>query len=417
MNNLLDVNYMLTNISLLTVFKNFLVDSIGIKFVVLLEAIKEEDEFQRVVELYTDLISELYSSEFKGDWSKFVRDFVLTDNNVVSVDCSKGLADKIPPFIVGAFEYELRILSDIASVSFDDVVEILKAHYPSFSTAINSLPMFDSYKLLFTKDQIQANYKQDGYGIISKYFAFKFDLNLELKPVKSPDEISLDDLKLYDYQKNLLKDNTLAFVKGKKANNVLLYGDRGCGKSSLVKAVANEYKNLGLKIVQVYKENLSEIEGLCDYLSKFPSRFILFIDDLVFDENDPDFSSCKALLEGSISKHPDNIVIYTTTNRRHLIKESFSSRQGDEVHLNDTMDEAASLSDRFGLTITFSSPDKKNYLEIVKILAEEMNLNFNIQELHKEAEAFALLKGNRTPRVARQFLVDYLQKSLNSWTF
>ena len=97
-----------------------------------------------------------------------------------------------------------------------------------------------------------------------------------------------------------------------------------------------------------------------------------------------------------------------------MIKESFSSRQGDEVHLNDTMDEAASLSDRFGLTITFSSPDKKNYLEIVKILAEEMNLNFNIQELHKEAEAFALLKGNRTPRVARQFLVDYLQKSLNS---
>ena len=407
MNNLSDVNYMLTNIAVLTVFKNFLVDSIGIKFVLFLESIKEDDDFQRVIELYSDLISELYSSEFRGDWSKFVRNFVLTDNNIVSIECSKGLANKIPAFILGAFEYELRILSDIASVSFDDVKELLKSHYPSHSTTINSLPTFDSYKLLFTKDQIQSNYKQDGYGIVSRYSAFKFDLDLELKPVLNPDEISLDDLKLYDYQKNTLKNNTLAFIKGKKANNVLLYGDRGCGKSSLVKAVANEYKNLGLKIVQVYKENLSEIEGLCEYLSNFPSKFIIFIDDLVFDENDSEFSSCKALLEGSISKHPENIVIYTTTNRRHLIKESFSSREGDEVHLNDTMDEAASLSDRFGITITFSSPDKKDYLEIVQMLADEMKLEYDKDKLFKEAEAFALLKGNRTPRIARQFLVDF----------
>lgn len=408
MSNLVDVNNMLTNISVLAVFKNFLVDEGGIKFVVFLEAIKENDDFAKIAELYSDFISEIYRSEFKGDWSSYVRNFVLTDNNTVAIECSKGNFSEIPAFIMGAFEYELRILSDIASVKFEDIRELLMSHFPENKDAINTLPTFDSYKLLFTKDQIQNSYKTDGYGIISRYYAFKFNSNLEIKPVLKPDTISLDDLKLYDYQKNILKNNTLAFLKGCDANNILLYGDRGCGKSSSVKALVNEYKNLGLKIIQVYKENLADIEDLCEYLADFPSKFIIFIDDLVFDENDPDFASCKAILEGSLAMRPSNVLIYATTNRRHLIKETFTSREGSEVHLNDTMDEAASLSDRFGITITFSSPDKKNYLEIVKKLADEMKFEYDEKTLFKEAEAFALLKGNRAPRIARQFLIDYM---------
>ncbi|MDO5438016.1 MAG: DUF815 domain-containing protein, partial [bacterium] len=192
----------------------------------------------------------------------------------------------------------------------------------------------------------------------------------------------------------------------------LLYGDRGCGKSSLVKAVANEFKKMGLKIVQVYKESLQNIEELSEYLSDFPSKFIIFIDDLVFDENDPMFASCKALLEGSLARHPENVLIYVTTNRRHLIKESFTSREGSEIHMNDTMDEAASLSDRFGITITFSSPDKKDYLEIVRRLADEFKLKYDEKNLFKEAEAFALFKGNRAPRIAKQFLIDYMAGNL-----
>ena len=412
MNNLIDINYMLANISTLAVFKNFLTDPVGVKFVIFLEAIKENDDLQAVIEFYSDFISELYKSEFKGDWSAYVRDFVLCDENPVSVECAKGLLSSIPVFIMGAFEYELRILSDIASIKFEDVREALSILYPDSRKLvfINSLPTFDSYKLLFTKDQIQNSYKTEGYGVLSKYTAFKFNDEFQLVPVIKQDDIKLDDLKLYKYQKNILINNTLGFLKGKKANNVLLYGDRGCGKSSLVKAISNEYKNMGLKIIQIYKENLNHIEELSEFLSKFPSKFIIFIDDLVFDENDPMFASCKAILEGSLSKHPDNILIYATTNRRHLIKETFTSREGSEIHMNDTMDEAASLSDRFGITITFSSPDKKDYLQIVKQIADDEKIDYDEDKLFKEAEAFALLKGNRAPRIARQFLIDYMNR-------
>lgn len=414
MNNLIDVNHILTNISSLAVFKNFLNDSIGVKFVVFLESIKENKDFQSVIELYTDFISELYNSEFKGDFSSCIRNFVLSDENIVSIECAKNNISSIPMFVMGTFEYELRILSDIASIKFEDVKELLSLHFRENETTIfiNSLPAFDSYKLLFTKDQIQNSYRTEGYGKISKYSAFKFNSDFELIPVQNQDNISLPDLKLYDYQKETLIKNTLSFLKGNKANNVLLYGDRGCGKSSLVKAIANEYKNMGLKIIQVYKENMNYIEKLSEYLSNFPSKFIIFIDDLVFDENDPMFSSCKAVLEGSLIKHSDNVLIYATTNRRHLIKETFKSREGDEVHMNDTMDEAASLSDRFGITITFSSPDKKDYLEIVRQIADEEKIKYDEKELYKKAEAFALLKGNRAPRIARQFLIDYISSGI-----
>ena len=410
MNNLTDTEGILNNLGAIAVFKNIFNDNIISKFLLFLDSINQNPEISETVENYADFISELYQSEFMGDWSSYIRNFVLTDENVVSINCAKNNTDKIPDYIMGAFEYELRILSDVASVSFEDVREILNIKYPSNSALINSLPVFDSYKLLFTKDQIQSSYKQEGYGVISKYYTFKFDGNLNVVPVKNPDNVKFSDLKLYEYQKEILKTNTISFIKGNPSNNILLYGDRGCGKSSSIKALVNEYHHMGLKVIQVYKNNLDKLEKLEEYLSGFPSKFIIFIDDLVFDENDPEFASAKAILEGSLSKHPDNVLIYATTNRRHLVKETFSSREGNEVHLNDTMDEAASLSDRFGITITFSSPDKNKYLEIVKQLKDEMNIKADEETLFKEAEAFAILKGTRCPRVARQFLYDFASK-------
>lgn len=410
MNNLTDTEGILNNLGAIAVFKNIFNDNIISKFLLFLDSINQNPEISETVENYADFISELYQSEFMGDWSSYIRNFVLTDENVVSINCAKNNTDKIPDYIMGAFEYELRILSDVASVSFEDVREILNIKYPSNSVLINSLPVFDSYKLLFTKDQIQSSYKQEGYGVISKYYTFKFDGNLNVVPVKNPDNVKFSDLKLYEYQKEILKTNTISFIKGNPSNNILLYGDRGCGKSSSIKALVNEYHHMGLKVIQAYKNNLDKLEKLEEYLSGFPSKFIIFIDDLVFDENDPEFASAKAILEGSLSKHPDNVLIYATTNRRHLVKETFSSREGNEVHLNDTMDEAASLSDRFGITITFSSPDKNKYLEIVKQLKDEMNIKADEETLFKEAEAFAILKGTRCPRVARQFLYDFASK-------
>lgn len=410
MNNLSNVNSMLSNISVLTVFKNFLTDNICEKFLVLLEGMEDDLDFNKIAELYTDFVCSLYNFKFRGNWSKYIENFIVTDENPVSVECAKGSSKNLPDFILGAFEFELRILSDIASIDFQDIKEVFLERYPDAEDTINSLPVFNAQKMLFTKDCVQKYYKKEGYGAISTGFAFKLGTAMQLFNVSVPDEISLDNLKLYDYQKNILLKNTEAFIRGKKANNVLLYGDRGCGKSSLVKAVANKYKESGLKIIQVSKENMSDLEQLSEYLAGFPSKFIIFIDDLVFGENDPMFSSCKALLEGSLAKHPENIIIYVTSNRKHLIKESFTSRAGDEVHLNDTMDESASLSDRFGITITFSSPDKKDFLQIVKLLADEYKIECDREILFKKAEAFAMLKGNRTPRTAEQFLTDYMSE-------
>lgn len=409
MENLMQIENILMDISSFVIFKNFLSDSVCFKFINFIKTLKSEKNFTKAIEVYSDFISELYKSEYKGDWSSYIRNFVLTDENVISTEWAKSCSPKVPLYIENAFEHELNVLSEIASFSYEDIKALFSDIFSQNEKAsyINNLPEFDSYKLLFTKDKIQNSYKTKGYGVIKKYFAFKYDKNGVLSPVHEPDSISLNDLKLYDYQKNILKNNTLSFIKGESANNVLLYGDRGCGKSSLVKAVANEYKKSGLRIIQIYKDSLAEVEKLFDYLSKFSSKFILFADDLVFDENDPVFASSKAILEGTISRCPDNVLIYATTNRRHLVKESFKAREGDEIHLNDTMDEAASLSDRFGITITFSSPDKKNYLKIVKMLADEMQFNYDEETLFREAESFALLKGNRAPRIARQFLIDY----------
>lgn len=403
MNNLIDIDNMLINIASLTVYKNFLTCGAGVKFLIFLEAVQNEDSFVTCAEFYSDFVSELYTGEFRGNFSSTIQDFIFCDENPVSIDCAKGHAEDIPTFIMGAFEFELRILSDIASITFADIRELLNLRYPDFKTAVNSLPSFESSKMLFTKDIVQSQYKKAGYGLVSKHFAFKLDDKSSLIPVKNADNIKLSDLKLYFYQKDILLKNTQAFVSGKACNNVLLYGDRGCGKSSSVKAVVNEFKDSGLKIVQLVKNQIGELPDLIEFLANFPSKFIIFIDDLVFNENDSDFAAAKAVLEGSLAKRPDNTVIYATTNRRHLVKETFSGREGDEVHINDTMDEAASLSDRFGITITFSSPDKKDYLEIVRMLAIEAGITPN-EDLSKQAEAFALLKGTRAPRIARQFL-------------
>ena len=217
-------------------------------------------------------------------------------------------------------------------------------------------------------------------------------------------------MKHYEREQKIVIDNTLGFLKNKPYNNVLLYGDRGTGKSSTVKAIVNEYYNKGLRVIQVYKDNLRHLDTLMHLINDIPLKFIIFIDDLTFNEND-DFGALKALLEGSLSKQPDNMVIYATTNRRHLVKESFTARQGDEVHLADTIDETVSLSDRFGITVTFSMPNKDNFLAIVKEIKEDRKLKISDDELFLGAERFALSKGKRSPRLARQY-IDYLQARL-----
>ena len=198
--------------------------------------------------------------------------------------------------------------------------------------------------------------------------------------------------------------NTRALLEGKPANNVLLYGDAGTGKSSAIKAIANAFADQGLRLVEVKKNQLYQIPDLMDALASNPLKFILFIDDLSFTANDDNFAALKAILEGSVGGRAGNIAVYATSNRRHLIKETLTDREGDDIHESDTRQELMSLSARFGLTITFGSPDRERYLHIVEELAKQYGVELDPRQLAVRSEAFAVRSGGRSARVAKQFI-------------
>lgn len=248
------------------------------------------------------------------------------------------------------------------------------------------------------------NIQKYGYGIYAKHIMFSINEAGRITPVKNPDPTRLSELVDYKREQKIILENTKALLKGKPAANILLTGDAGTGKSSTVKAVCNELYGEGLRIIEVRKEQLHSIPSILDELSINPLRFILFIDDLSFCRDDDNFSALKAILEGSVSSKSKNVVIYATSNRRHLVKESFSDREGDDIHFNDTMQEILSLSERFGIQITFSRPDKATYLNIVHSLAKKNKIEYNAEKLDIAAEKFALKKGTRSARAARQFI-------------
>jgi predicted AAA+ superfamily ATPase len=215
--------------------------------------------------------------------------------------------------------------------------------------------------------------------------------------------VDFDNLAGYDREREAVLANTLSLVEGRPAANVLLYGDSGTGKSTCVKAVANKLRHKGLRLVELRKDQLSRIPWLIDRLSRNPLKFILFVDDLSFAGDSDSFSSLKAVLEGSVSARTGNMAIYATSNRRHLVRESFSSRDGDDIPLRDTLEEQSSLADRFGLTVTFLRPDRELYLEIARRYLRLHGANLDENDLVRRAEAFALGRGGRSPRAAKQF--------------
>ncbi len=228
------------------------------------------------------------------------------------------------------------------------------------------------------------------------------------QPIANPDPIRLSDLKGYAVQKKAIRDNTLSLLAGKNANNILLYGDKGCGKSSTVKAIANEYADRGLKIIEMPMDQIKQFPAICSMIERSPFTFILFLDDLSFTAEDERFVALKAFIEGGVAGKPHNMAIYATSNRRHIIRENFSDRNGDDVHVRDAMQSASSLSDRFGIEITFSNPVKNEYLYIVDRLAEDYGLDLPEERLHLLAERFAIRKNGRSPRTARQFITHQL---------
>ena len=237
---------------------------------------------------------------------------------------------------------------------------------------------------------------------------FRLSDDKKIEPIVSADKISMAQFIGYEQEREKIVANTRAFVEGRPAANALLCGDAGTGKSSTVKAVANAFFDEGVRLIELRKDQLRYLPLVMAQISGNPLKFIVFIDDLSFNQNNDDFSMLKAALEGSASATADNAVIYATSNRRHIIKESFGDREGDDVHRNDTMQETLSLSERFGLTVLFSKPNKQLYLTIVKELALRAGITMDEKELEIQAEAFALRKGNRSARCAEQFINSLL---------
>jgi predicted AAA+ superfamily ATPase len=249
--------------------------------------------------------------------------------------------------------------------------------------------------------------RERGYGVFASHPMFRFEGG-EIVPVKYPDIVRLNDLVGYETERQAVQANTLALLEDRPAANVLLYGDAGTGKSSTVKALVNEYWRRGLRLIQVTHRDFTRIPSLVERLNDNPLKFILFIDDLSFAGHSDDFTALKAILEGSVFHISPRIAVYATSNRMHLVKERFSDRDGDDIHRNDTIEELSSLSARFGLTVSFFKPGKDQYLDIVRALTSRHDVDIDDAALAEGAERFALARGGRTPRVARQYVESLL---------
>lgn len=249
-------------------------------------------------------------------------------------------------------------------------------------------------------------YRAAGAGLYGKYRAFRWSGAAgRLEGIVEPDPIRFSDLIGYQDQRQQVVDNTEKFLAGFPANNLLLYGDRGTGKSSTVKALLNQYGEQGLRLVEVPKSSLGDFPQIITLLRQQPQRFIIFMDDLSFEESEVEYKELKAVLEGGLTARPRNVLIYATSNRRHLVRERFSDRDtGDELHSNDTVQEKLSLADRFGVTIFFTTPDKALYLRIVRELAGQMGFVLGASELERMALLWASWHNGLSGRTARQFI-------------
>lgn len=374
-------------------------------FILNFQTIKEDEIFSSYLLFLKSLIQKEDIEEILKNYQSFIL-------KLKTQDLGSYIKEKLIKINVSKenIQNELDILNNLLKINFNDIKHILKEEYKNLSDIFDSMPEFKSTGLNLKINDISKQDKEISDDIYKNNQTFIFDNDLILKPIENNETISFKDLKGYKKQQKILYQNTKSLLENKKVNNILLYGDAGCGKSSSVRALLNEFKEI--KIVQIFKNNLINLDKLYTILKKLPYKFIIFADDISFKQDDESFSTMKAILEGSIIQCPKNAVIYATSNRRHLVRESFSSRQGDEIHLNDTINETNSLSERFGINLLFQKPSNEEFNAIVLELAKDNNININETILLEKAQRLALIKGSRSPRVAKQ-LIDNLTADID----
>ena len=350
---------------------------------------------------YAEFVAALYETN-GGDISAHIRQLCENSSNVYVK--TVGRAACVPDCIYDSLLAELETLQAVADLTKESLCSLLE--YEGF------LPDFTGTRLCLKDHYLHRtnHIEKYGYGIYAENRMFYVDEQGQIVPVRNPDRTELTHLVDYQRERQIVLDNTRALLEGKPAANILLTGDAGTGKSSTVKAVANALWREGLRIVEVRKDQLRAIAQVLDELSGNPLKFVLFIDDLSFLKDDDNYNALKAVLEGSVTAKSSNVVIYATSNRRHMIREKFSDREGDEVHRNDTLQEQISLSERFGIHVSFSKPNRETYLHIVRHLAREQGVDMPEAELDALAERFALARGGRSARLARQFVDGLLSR-------
>lgn len=347
-------------------------------------------------------------AEMYGLTKNSIREYVVTllanDENILSHVAKRGGE-------VGSDLYKIALfdISQIYDKLFSATIKYTptrahKGFSEAYSDSVIKMTGAGSAKELL--NALIMHYRTLGNGVLSRYTAFKYDG--ELKGIADVERVDFSSLVGLDYQKRILEDNTVSFLNGDTANNVLLFGDRGTGKSTSVKALLNMYADAGLRLVEVPKSKISRLTELTRILSESPNKYIVFLDDLSFESNDENAKALKVAMEGQLESHPSNVLVYATSNRRHLIKETVADRE--EMHRNDQMQETLSLAERFGISLVFSSPNQKEYLKIVRELLKRRGV-----EPTEEAEKAAIVwqmnyGGSRSGRCATQFVNNYVSK-------
>ena len=369
----------------------------------------------------------------KNLWHNYLTFVLMMDENPFSVTCEKmGVKEGSVNYFAKndfkvfkqLFDYDFGELEEKLGIDcFSRLTNYTAIEKPElmYNRSVSEKVQKLSEQLETAKDEeeffcyVTEFYKNYGVGIFGLNKAFRIQSgereDVIFQPINNMDKVVLSDLIGYEIQKKKLVDNTKAFVEGKKANNVLLYGDSGTGKSTSIKAIVNEFYDQGLRMIEIYKHQFKDLSAVIARIKNRNYKFIIYMDDLSFEDFETEYKFLKAVIEGGVETRPENILIYATSNRRHLIKEMWKDRSDMEtdqgIHHSDTMEEKLSLAYRFGVTINYSKPSQKEYFHIVIELARKNGINMPEEEICLEANKWELSHGGISGRTAQQF-VNYL---------
>jgi len=381
------------------------------------------EQIKRILEVATD-----YGFD-KNLWHNYLTFYLITNENPFSLTCEKvGANDgSVNEFakndfkvFMNLFNYDFRPIEAALGINCFSLISDYKVivkkelmYNKNVSEKVQAL----SLKLETAKDEneffnyVTDFYKAYGVGMFGLNKAFRViggDNGVTFTPINNMDKVMLDDLIGYEIQKKKLVENTEAFVQGRKANNALLFGDSGTGKSTSIKAIVNEYYDQGLRMIEIYKHQFKDLSNVIASIKNRNYKFIIYMDDLSFEEFEIEYKFLKAVIEGGVETKPDNILIYATSNRRHLIKETWNDRNDLEsnngLHRSDTIEEKLSLVNRFGCQISYSKPSQKEFFDIVIGLARKNNVKMTDEELMAEANKWELSHGGISGRTAQQFI-------------